>query len=138
MYSIADCYAFAFNGVFNIPVQRIFAAKVIYLSAVASTVLTIINVPYDSVVNAHENMLYYSLIGIFECLLRLAIAFVCVYTNSDKLIVYGVLTAMIPLITLTIMKIYCHRKYDECVFRFVSIGIRIFSNELLHFSLGIS
>ena len=38
------------------------------------------------------------------------------YTNSDKLIVYGVLTAMIPLITLTIMKIYCHRKYDECVF----------------------
>lgn len=105
-----------FNGVFNIPVQRIFAAKVIYLSAVASTVLTIINVPYDSVVNAHENMLYYSLIGIFECLLRLAIAFVCVYTNSDKLIVYGVLTAMIPLITLTIMKIYCHRKYDECVF----------------------
>lgn len=105
-----------FNDVFNIPVHRIFAAKVIYLSTIASTVLTIINVPYDSVVNAHENMLYYSLIGIFECLLRLAIAFVCVYTNSDKLIVYGVLTAMIPLITLTIMKIYCHRKYDECVF----------------------
>lgn len=95
--------------------------------------LTIINVPYDAVVNAHENMLYYSLIGIFECLLRLVIAFVCVYTNSDKLIVYGVLTAMIPLITLTIMKIYCHRKYDECVFQFVSIGIRTFSNELLHF-----
>ena len=104
-----------FNDVFNIPVQRIFAAKIIYLSTVASTILTIINVPYDSVINAHENMFYYSLVGIFESSLRLAIAFACVYANSDKLIVYGVLTAMIPLITLTIMKVYCHRKYDECV-----------------------
>lgn len=104
-----------FDGVFSIPPQRIIAAKIVYLSTVVSTVLTIINVPYDSVVNAHEDMLYYSLIGIFECLLRLTIAFACIYTNSDKLIVYGILTAMIPLITLTIMKVYCHRKYDECV-----------------------
>ena len=104
-----------FNEVFNIEPERIPAAKVIYYSLVFSSVLTIINVPYDAVMNAHENMLYYSVVGIFEAILRLGIAFVCVYTDYDKLIVYGILMAGVPLITLTIMKVYCHRHYDECV-----------------------
>ena len=104
-----------FNGILNIPTERLFAAKVIYLSLIFSTLLTIVNVPYDAVMNAHENMLYYSIIGVFESLLRLGVAFACVYTSSDKLILYGVLMAIIPLITLSIMKVYCHRKYEECV-----------------------
>ena len=104
-----------FNGVLNIPTERLFAAKIIYLSLIFSTLLTIVNVPYDAVMNAHENMLYYSIIGVFESLLRLGVAFACVYTSSDKLILYGVLMAIIPLITLSIMKVYCHRKYEECV-----------------------
>lgn len=104
-----------FDGILNIPSERLFAAKIIYLSLVFSTLLTIVNVPYDAVMNAHENMLYYSIIGVFESLLRLGVAFVCVYTSSDKLIVYGVLMAIIPLVTLSVMKVYCHRKYEECV-----------------------
>ena len=104
-----------FNGIFNIEPDRVPAAKIIYYSLIFSTVLTIINVPYDAVMNAHENMLYYSIIGIFEALLKLGIAFICVHTTYDKLIVYGILMACVPLITLTIMKIYCHRHYDECV-----------------------
>lgn len=107
-----------FNGVLTIPSDRVFAAKIIYISTWVSTLLTIINVPYDAVMNAHENMLYYSLIGVFECVLKLFVAFACVYTASDKLIVYGVLMAFIPFVTLTIMKVYCHRKYAECVFGF--------------------
>lgn len=104
-----------FNGIFNIEEGRTTAAIIVYLSLIFSTFLTIINVPYDAVMNAHENMLYYSIVGIFEALLKLAVAFVCVYTNNDKLIVYGILMACIPLITLTIMKVYCHRHYEECV-----------------------
>ena len=105
-----------FHGVLNIPSERVFAAKIIYLCTLLSTLLTIVNVPYDAIMNAHENMLYYSLVGIFESLLKLLVAFACVYTSSDKLILYGILMALIPFITLSIMKIYCHRKYEECVF----------------------
>lgn len=104
-----------FNGVFNIEEGRMPAAIVVYLSLIFSTVLTILNVPYDAVMNAHENMLYYSIMGIFESLLKLGIAFICVYTTHDKLIMYGVLMALVPVITLSIMKIYCHRHYDECI-----------------------
>lgn len=104
-----------FNGVFNIEPDRLYAARIVYVCLIFSSVLTIVNVPYDAVMNAHENMLYYSIVGVFESLLKLGVAFACVYTTSDKLVLYGILMACIPLITLSIMKVYCHRHYEECV-----------------------
>ena len=104
-----------FNGIFNIEPERVVAARIVYFSLIFSTVLTIINVPYDAVMNAHENMLYYSIVGIFEALLKLGVAYACVYSTGDKLVVYGILMACIPLVTLSIMKVYCHRHYEECV-----------------------
>lgn len=106
---------FFFNGILNIPEDRIFAAQVVYGSLIVSTMFTVMTVPYDAAMNAHENMKYYAIVGVFESLLRLSVAFVCVYTNHDKLIVYGALMACIPLITLSIMRIYCHKNYEECV-----------------------
>lgn len=106
---------FFFNGILNIPEDRIFAAKVVYGSLIVSTMFTVMTVPYDAAMNAHENMKYYAIVGVLESLLKLSVAFACVYTNHDKLIVYGALMACIPLITLTIMRIYCHRKYEECI-----------------------
>lgn len=106
---------FFFNGILNIPQNRILAAKVVYGSLIISTMFTVMTVPYDAAMNAHENMKYYAVIGVFEAILKLAVAFVCVYTSNDKLIVYGVLMACIPLITLTIMRFYCHRHYIECI-----------------------
>lgn len=78
---------------------------------------TIMSVPYDATLNAHENMRYYAFVGILESLLKLAVAFACVYTQNDKLITYGALMACIPLITLTIMRVYCHRHYEECTIK---------------------
>lgn len=105
---------FFFNGILNIPHDRIYAAKIVYGSLIISTMFTIMTVPYDAAMNAHENMKYYAIIGIFESLLKLAVAFACVYTSFDKLIVYGSLMACITLITLCIMRIYCHKHYEEC------------------------
>lgn len=106
---------FFFNGILNIPDDRIFAAKVVYGSLIVSTMFTVMTVPYDAAMNAHENMKYYAIVGVFESFLKLAVAFACVYTTFDKLIVYGSLMACIPLITLTIMRVYCHKHYEECV-----------------------
>lgn len=110
---IAGC--FFFNGILNIPQDRILASQVVYGSLIVSTMFTVMTVPYDAVMNAHENMKYYAIVGVFESLLKLAVAFTCVYTRYDKLIIYGILMACIPLITLTIMRIYCHRHYEECI-----------------------
>ena len=105
---------FFFNGILNIAPGRIYAAKVVYTSLIVSTVFTVMTVPYDAVLNAHENMLYYSIVGVVESLLKLGAAVAVVYSVGDKLVLYGVLMAGIPLVTMTIMRIYCHKHYTEC------------------------
>lgn len=105
---------YLFNSVLNIPDNRVTAAKVVYGCLIISTAFGVMSVPYDAMLNTHENMLYYSLVGIIESVLKLAVAISLFYTTQDKLIVYGLLMALIPIFTLSIMRIYCHRKYNEC------------------------
>ena len=104
-----------FNGILSIPIGRENAAYYVYASLIVSTVFTIISVPYDAVINAHENMRFYSIVGILQAVLKLLVAFACLYVTYDKLITYGILMACIPGVTLVIMLSYCHKKYDECI-----------------------
>lgn len=106
---------FFFNGILNIPESRVLAAQIVYSSLIISTMFTVMTVPYDAIMNAHENMKYYAVVGILESFLKLAVAYACVYTSYDKLIIYGALMACIPLVTLSIMRIYCHKHYEECI-----------------------
>lgn len=105
---------FFLNFILNIPDDRKNAAYVVYGCLIVSTAFTVMTVPYDATLNAHENMRYYAIVGVIESLLKLAVAFVVAYVLTDKLVAYGILMACIPLITLTIMRIYCHQKYEEC------------------------
>lgn len=110
-------YAPLFNNVFNIPIDRIDAAKYIYLFLAFSTFFTIITVPYDAMINAHEDFLYYSIVGIVTALLKLSTAFVVVYYMKDRLILYGLLMACITVLNMIMMRIYCRLKYEECIFK---------------------
>ncbi|MDA3892753.1 MAG: hypothetical protein PF517_13915 [Salinivirgaceae bacterium] len=107
---------FTFNKILNIDADRIFAATRVYQFMVVSTFFTIVTVPYDAVLNAHENMLYYAIVGIIEALLKLGTALFVAYTMADKLIVYGGLMASITIFILIIMRIYCHKNYEECTY----------------------
>ena len=107
---------FFFNGILNIPSERIVAARVIYFALIFSTVFSVLSVPYEAVLNAHENMLFYSIVGILESILKLIVALVIVSYASDKLILYGVLMAAIPFVVRIVMQVYCHKEYVECVF----------------------
>lgn len=106
---------FFFRFLLKIPDERIFAAQIVYFCLIVSTIFTIMTVPYEAILNAHENMRYYSIIGIFESFLKLLVAIACTKTNNDKLVLYGILMSVIPLCSLSIMRVYCHKKYNECV-----------------------
>lgn len=111
------CGYFFFNGILNIPPERIVASKIIYGSLIISTIITVMTVPYDALINTHEDMGYYAVISILENILKFSIALIIKEAyNIDRLILYGILMAIIPIITMTIMRIYCHKKYKECIF----------------------
>jgi len=104
---------FFFNGLLNIAPDRVDAAKIVYHFMVLSTFFTIISVPYDAVVNAHENMLFVAILGIVEALIKLSIALIIAYTVYDKLIIYALLMAVLSFIILIVRVIYSSRKYSE-------------------------
>lgn len=106
-----------FNHLLNLESAKIIAAKWIYYFMIISTIFTIITVPYDATMNAHENMLYYSIIGIIQSFLNLGCAIMVTRVINDKLIWYGGLMAIISMFVLVIMIVYCKRKYKECSFR---------------------
>ena len=102
-----------FNGLLKINPERMHAAKLIYQFLIVSTFFTIISVPYDAVINAHENMFFVAVLGIIESLLKLGIALFITYTVFDKLISYGFLMALLAIFLLLVRRVYCHRKYEE-------------------------
>lgn len=103
-----------FNGILNIPEDRMLAAKMVYACLIVSTFFTIISVPYDASINAHEDMLTYSIIGIIDIILKLFIAIYISKISENRLIVYGFLMMAVPIMTFLMMILYCKRHYSEC------------------------
>lgn len=110
---IATAFIF-FNGVLNIPEGSKNVAIVIYACMVFSTVFSIIIVPYDATLNAHENMRFYSIAGIFDVVFKFGIALVVLFIDSDRLLLYAILMAAESWLLRAITKYYCTRHYEEC------------------------
>ena len=102
-----------FNGVLNIPQGRELPAIIVYVCLVFSIVFSITIAPYDAVLNAHENMLYYSILGIADVVIKLIIAIAILYAKGDRLIWYAILIAAESWLFRFITKSYCTKHYDE-------------------------
>ena len=106
---------FYFNGLLNIPEDRVNAAIIVYGALIVNTFFTIISAPYDAAINANENMLFYSVFGVVESFLKFGVALAVAWTVADKLVLYGILMSSIALVYTGSMIAYCHSKYEECV-----------------------
>lgn len=104
---------FLFKSVLEIPTVRIEEAKIIYHFMVASTFFTVIKVPFDAVLNAHENMFLVASLGIIQSIVKLGIAIYVTYTMYDRLIMYGALMTILGICLIIFSGIYCHKKYQE-------------------------
>jgi O-antigen/teichoic acid export membrane protein len=125
---------FLFKGVLKIPAESVNVAKLLYQFMIVSTLFTIISVPYDAVINAHENMLLFSVLGVLEALLKLAIALYISYISNNRLVTYGVLIATSSILLLLIRRIYCHRTYDECEIKLFKYSSKAVFKEMAGFA----
>lgn len=104
----------------EIPLDRISAAFWVLQFSILSSFISITQVPYTSVVIAHENMKIYAYVGIFEAIAKLIVAFLILINPIDKLIWYATLILIIQLSSMLFLRIYCIRKYSEVKFHFHS------------------
>jgi len=105
---------FFFNGILNIPEGKYYDAIIVYACLLISTVFSITIVPYEAEINAHENMLFFSIVGIIDVVLKFVIALVVLYFHSDKLILYAGMMAIESFAIRYLCQVYCRRNYEEC------------------------
>lgn len=96
-----------------IPSDRIVAAVWLLIISVCTTFVSITQVPYTSVIIAHENMSIYAYVGLFEAFAKLGIAYLISITAQDRLIFYGLLLALVQIMVALMYRYFCINKYQE-------------------------
>lgn len=106
-----------FNNYLTIPENRLGASNIVFHCVVASTFFTIISVPYDAIINTHENMILVAVITLAETFLKFIVALSLSYINFDKLIFFGMMITGISILSFISKRIYCHNMYKEISYK---------------------
>lgn len=106
------------NTHMNIATDRMTAANWVYQCSIFTFMISVISVPYNACIVAHEHMKTFAYISIIEVSLKLAIVYLLLILSFDKLIIYAVLVLCVSLMIRMIYGIYCKKKFEECTYRF--------------------
>lgn len=102
-----------------IPPERLEAAIWVYHFSVLSFMVSVIQVPYNATIIAHERMNVYAYVSIIEVLLKLLIVFMLTWITYDKLKLYGILHFAVVFLIAAIYRIYTRKNFEETKFQIV-------------------
>ncbi|WP_266096212.1 oligosaccharide flippase family protein [Aliarcobacter cryaerophilus] len=102
----------------NIPPDRFDAAFWAYQFAIFSTMITVMQVPYNALIIAHERMHIFAYISILEDVLKLLIVYLLLISSYDKLISYAILMFFVSVFIAYIYRTYVIKNYQESHFEF--------------------
>lgn len=114
---------YIFNGFLNIPSGKVDVAERLYILVILMVYASFIASPYRALLVSHENIVYTSIVDVFDGILKVVLVLLLPYSSIDKLLAYGFIMLGIQLFNLLAFMIYSHAKYEECIFP----KIRLFS-----------
>lgn len=97
----------------QIPENRMTAALWVYQFSIFSFMLSIVSVPYNATIIAHERMKAFAYITIVDAVLKLLIVYLLVVIPYDKLIIYAILFFCIQVFDRVVYGVYCYRHFEE-------------------------
>lgn len=100
-----------------IPENRMHAARWVYQLSILNMMVTVIRVPYNASIIAHERMGIYAYIEILNTLLKLGIVYLLLIGGGDKLILYAGLVLLVSVVVTLIYMLYCPRLFEECKYK---------------------
>lgn len=100
-----------FDGVLMIDPSRVAVARHLLSYLAVSMFFGIMAVPFDAVLNAYENMLVFSIVGVLESVLKFSVALSLLYIVADKLDFYGLAIASIMALAFVIKALYVKLRY---------------------------
>jgi O-antigen/teichoic acid export membrane protein len=106
------------NTHLTIPIERMAAANWVYQFSLLAFMVTVMSVPYNASIIAHERMNVYAYVSIVEVALKLLIVFMLQWFGYDKLKLYAILIFGVSLVISVIYGLYCKRNFKECSYLF--------------------
>ena len=100
-----------------IPIERMPAAFIVFQISALTMLLSIMNVPFNGAIIAHEKMGAYAFFSIFDVVMKLVVCFALYITSYDKLIVYASLLFLTFLINFCAIQVYSRKKFVEARLR---------------------
>lgn len=102
-----------------IPVEKMGTANILFQLSVFTFMVSLFQTPFLSAIIAHEDLGIYAKVSILDCALRFIVAIGLSYVIGERLVIYGWLLLLIPIIVLVIY-IYKTRVYRECRYKFTN------------------
>ena len=99
----------------DIPDEMLGPAMFVFHCSIATSVISIIGVPYNAVVIANERMNFYAYVSIAEAIIKLGAVFLLPFLPFLPLRSYAVLILLCQTFMLIVNYIYC-RQFSECKF----------------------
>lgn len=97
----------------QIPEGRMTAAMWVLQCSIVSFCVTLIAIPYNACVIAHEHMKAFAYISLLDALLKLGICYLLYISPTDKLIFYAILMMIESVLMRIIYSVYCHHYFEE-------------------------
>lgn len=108
------------NTHMNIPPDRIKAANWVLQCSIATFVINLISIPYNSAIIAHEKMTAFAYVSILAVILKLVIVYMLYISPIDKLVSYAILMFCVAVLVQIVYAVYCKRNFQECTYHFCS------------------
>lgn len=102
-----------FEKVINVAQDRILAAKIVYQLMIISTVITVVAVPYNALINAKEDMWFFAIVEIAVAIMKLFVIFLFNNSDYDALLLYTVWILITTIFGIAAKMIWCFIKYEE-------------------------
>ena len=97
----------------NIPLDRLRAAFWVLQCSLLTAAISLMSVPYNSIIIAYERMDIFAYISVFESVAKLGVVYLLLlFGNIDRLILYAVLICFVQIIIRCTYVYFCYKKFD--------------------------
>ena len=96
-----------------IPPERLDTARWVMQFSIATFFFSVISVPFNAAIVAHEKMNAFAFISIIEGVLKLGCVLILGLISADRLLYYAVFLFLISVLLRAIYSVYSHRRFEE-------------------------
>ena len=105
------------NNKLSIPPERYEIAFYVFQLSLLDCILSLLNVPNQAAIVAHEDMGTFALFSIVDACLKLGVVFILFWISWDKLLAYSIFLFLILLINRIASIVFCRIKYTDIKYK---------------------